>query len=78
MTADEKPDHESVDPRLLSIAKALSDGVPIDWNDEDNEDQELRGMKARLRFVESVAEAHRRMLREQTSAPEKKEGDQEP
>ena len=71
MTEDEKPEPEPDDPRLLSIAKALADGLPVDWQDED-EDEELERMKARLRFLETVAEAHRRILREETPPPEKK------
>ena len=71
MTEDERPDTKPDDPRLLSIAKALADGLPVDWQEGDD-DEELERMKARLRFVETVAEAHRRLLREETPPAEKK------
>jgi len=69
VTADEMPDQEVENPSLLSIAKALSDGVPVDWEDEEGDDDALRLMKERLRFVESVAEAHRRMRDGRTPDP---------
>lgn len=50
------------DAYLLGIAKALSDGLPVDWDDIEEDGPETRRMKTRLRFLEAVAEAHRRIL----------------
>jgi hypothetical protein len=49
------------DAYLLGIAKALSDGLPVDWEDTGDEAPETRLIKTRLRFLQSVAEAHRRL-----------------
>jgi len=49
------------DPDLLGIAKAVSDGVPVDWEDAPEEEPSKRELKAALRFVQSVVDAHRRV-----------------
>lgn len=60
--ADEETSHGiEADPDLLGIAKAVSDGVPVDWEETPEEDASKREIKAALRFLQSVADAHRRV-----------------
>ena len=49
------------DPHLLAIAEAVADGLPVDWDGEDGS-PEKDLLKSRLRFLQVVADAHRRVL----------------
>jgi hypothetical protein len=62
MTPDKDDHRVDEDPRLIGIAKALSDGLPVDWEDTVEDAPEIRRIKRRLRFLQTVAEAHRRLL----------------
>jgi hypothetical protein len=54
------------DPELLRIAKALSDGQPVDWGVGADlsveEDSEKLRLLRRLRVLQEVAAAHRQVL----------------
>jgi hypothetical protein len=63
MSKEPELPHPEEDVYLLGIAKALSDGLPVDWEDTGEEAPEIRLMKTRLRFLQSVAEAYRRVRR---------------
>ena len=61
--AQEESHNERIeeDPDLLGIAKAVSDGVPVDWEEAPEEEPSKRQLKAALRFLQAVADAHRRV-----------------
>lgn len=64
MNAPSEESEEQEPPRLVAIAKAVSDGQPVDWEGMRQEEPEASEMIERLRFVAEVAEAHRRVLDE--------------
>ena len=61
MAQDESHSEIEEDPDLLGIAKAVSDGVPVDWEEAPEEEFSKRQLKAALRFLQSVIDAHRRV-----------------
>ena len=70
MSDERENDEASAEPRVESIAKAVSDGVPVDWEGVTEELPEAQPLIEGLRFIESVAEAHRRILASNvTSSP---------
>lgn len=72
MNEERKPDDGSAeDTRVVSLGKAVADGVPVDWEGARNENPEDAALIEGLHFVEQVAEAHRRVL-ESSGADEQK------
>jgi len=47
------------DPTLQSVAEAVADGAPVDWDGVGASQPELAQQLDRLRFLEVVATAHR-------------------
>ena len=65
--SDAKENDETSAEPLERLAKAVSDGAPVDWEGVTEENPEAGPLIEGLRFVESVAEAHRHILA--SSAP---------
>jgi len=69
---ERKPGDEAAeDPRVVSLGKAVADGVPVDWEGARDENPEDAALIDGLHFVEKVAEAHRRVL--ETAKPDDEE-----
>jgi hypothetical protein len=62
-TEREREQEQPEDPRVVILGKAVSDGVPVDWEGVREENPEATALIENLQFVEKVAEAHRRMFR---------------
>lgn len=69
MSDEREPDESSSEPRIERVAKAVSDGFLVDWDGVTQENPEAGSVIQGLRFVESVAEAHRRILASNASSP---------
>ena len=58
---DQAPD----DPSVVVLGKAVSDGVPVDWEGMREEHPEAGALIDNLQFVERVVAAHRRIAEEE-------------
>ena len=54
------------DSRIVILGKAVSDGVPVDWEGIRQENPEAGALIDNLQFVEKVVAAHRRIAEEET------------
>jgi tRNA A-37 threonylcarbamoyl transferase component Bud32 len=56
------------DGPLLEVAKAISDGAPVDWDRQSAAHEELKPELGRMRLLEAVAAAHRAQAVEERGA----------
>ncbi len=56
------------DGPLLEVAKAISDGAPVDWDRQSAAHEKLKPEMGRMRLLEAVAAAHRAQALEEGNA----------
>lgn len=71
MTDEREPELSAEERLLVEIAKAVSDGLPVDWDGFRAENPGALALIDRLQFIETIAGAHRRMLEQES----KEDGD---
>ena len=54
--------NDTTDPTLLSVAEAVADWMPVDWDGLRHREPALAARLALLREVAEVAQAHRELL----------------
>jgi hypothetical protein len=66
MTDECKPAPSPEERLLVEIAKAVSDGLPVDWEGFRAENPDALALIDRLQFIETIAGAHRRVLEQES------------
>ena len=66
MIEKDQEDDSPENPGLVILGKAVSDGVPVDWEGVRLETPDAGVLIENLRFVETVVAAHRQIAEELT------------
>lgn len=61
--------NEVMDPTLLSVAEAMADGMPVDWDGLRHREPALAPRLGWLREVAEVATAYREIRKAQLESP---------